>query len=520
MKHNPIDVKDQKQLFLDKRWFENETGISLTVNPPEKREVNWFQRDSWDECVHAYLNVMFDEGKYRMWYGGRPDNKKRLGDVASAGCQANEKVSPSLRMCYAESEDGVNWIKPKLNIFRLDGMPDNNIVMPGAYGSVMKDQMAPPEHRYKALCNIMPNTEWDDAYDCVHGGKRADGTISYFMASYLLTSPDGINWKRQVKFASPFFHDSQNQLLYDRRLRKYVAYFRWKTLGRPRTVARSEFEDPMSLPWPWKENPNAQIGPGGTLERTGDELETVLLTEPDSMDPPDTDIYCPCVWQYEWADDTYYLIFMPVYRHYPVGDTSSTVTVGVDSRGKVSNDGPIDIRLAVSADGRRWSRPDRRRYVGLGTGWDGGCLYAAPGLIRKENEIIQYYVGKSETHGYGCAAKIGMLLQRLDGFVSADADYRGGGFTTPLMVFEGNELRLNADCSALGSILVEIRNERGMPIPAYRLDECAEVDRNHISVPACWKSKGSDVGELMGKPIKLHFKMRDCKLYSFQFVRN
>ena len=34
--------------------------------------------------------------------------------------------------------------------------------------------------------------------------------------------------------------------------------------------------------------------------------------------------------------------------------------------------------------------------------------------------------------------------------MSADADYTGVEFTTPLLIFSGTDLKLNVDCSAVG----------------------------------------------------------------------
>ncbi len=498
-----IDIGNRKQLFIDERWFAVKRGIRLCVNPPQKVPVNWPEAHA-DEShgVHAYLNVIQDDAGYRMWYGSHP-----------AGSSISE-----FTMRLAQSEDGITWHKPELNLLDIPGIVTNNVVMTGAYGSVIYDPHAPEAQRYKAVCDIYPNTHWEGAADTIHGGKQADGSISYFMALYLLTSPDGLRWQRAEKFASPFFHDSQNQLLYDRRLGRYVAYLRWLAPNRPRCVARIEIDDPMDLPWPYRHNLDAKQGPGGTLERLGDEIDTVLMTEPGTIDPEETDIYCPCVTQYPYADDTYYLSFMPMYRHYPDpdGDTQDTALEGANTRGRLSNDGPVDIRLATSADGISWTRPDYRAYLGLGLDWDRGSVYMAPGIFRHGNELRQYYVGFPVTHGQSHDGRVGMTVQRLDGFISADADYGGGAFTTPLMRFEGNRLTLNVDCSAMGCVTVEIRDEHNQPIPGYELADCEPVDLNHLAAEVRW-AKGPSVAALAGRPISLHVQMRDCKLFAFQF---
>ena len=143
-------------------------------------------------------------------------------------------------------------------------------------------------------------------------------------------------------------------------------------------------------------------------------------------------------------------------------------------------------------------------------------------MIRKGDEIWQYYCGTQFTHG-AYNPKVGdragglrRLVQRLDGFISADADYTGAEFTTPLLTFSGAHLKLNADCSAMGEIWVEIRDEQNRPISDYTLEDSISVDRNHISAPVLWKKRDS-VGKLIGRPVRLHFKLRACKLYAFQF---
>lgn len=501
MQATPIEIGTRKQLFIDDRWFTQRRGVRLRVNPPRKELVD-MPSGGADEArgVHAYLNVARDDDGYHMWYDSRP-----LGAPTKA-----------LMMRYARSSDGINWEKPTLNLFNLPGVVTNNVVMPGAYGSVMIDPNGPEEHRYKALCDIFPNDNWSEAVDTVHGGKGPDGVMSYFMALYLLTSPDGLTWKRARPFASPFFHDSQNQLLYDRRLKRYVAYLRWLAPNRPRCVARTEFDDPMQLPWPFRRNPKSAEGPTGTLERMGDEFDTVLMTEPGTIDPIETDIYCPCVAQYPYADDTYYFSFMPLYRHYMEGDTQDTMAAGINARGRANNDGPLDVRLAVSADGIHWQRPDYRAYLGLGLDWDRGSVYMAPGIIREGNELRQYFVGFPVTHGFNSGGRVGMAVQRLDGFVSADADYGGAAFSTPHVRFDGDRLTLNVDCSALGAIAVELRDERNQPIPGFTINDAIPVDLNHLAAEVAW-TKGPNVGSLAGRPISLHVQMRDCKLYAFQF---
>jgi len=144
-------------------------------------------------------------------------------------------------------------------------------------------------------------------------------------------------------------------------------------------------------------------------------------------------------------------------------------------------------------------------------------------MIRKGAEIWMYYSGTSHTHGaYEPGMKLraggmGRLVQRLDGFVSADAAYEGAEFTTPLVRFSGEHLRLNVDCSAVGQVWVEVRDQNNHVVPGYSLADCINVDRNHIAAAVRWREKSS-VAELVGRPVRLHLRLRACKLYGFEFA--
>ena len=498
----PMDLGDRKQLFLDDRWFAQQQGMTLCVNPPVKADRVLVPKRPWEASRLSGGTILEDEGVYRMWYRGSGP-----GDPV--------EVPHSASMCYAESGDGIRWERPNVNLFTWEGITENNIVMPGTHGGVMKDPNGPDEHRYKALVRIRENSVWPESRGAVftrHGGKM-------WSELYLATSPDGLRWTRQEPSALPFFHDTLNHFLFDRRIGKYVAYVRTHAGGR--TVGRVEFGDPMDLPWPYEDRPESLRGPGLSRKETGGELPVVLTA--DESDPPDVDLYTPAVQQYPWAEDAYFSFTSP-YRHYPVGDVSDTAAQGKDPRGRYRNDGVVEVQLVVSRDGAAWSRPDRRPYVpvGLDGSWDAGQVYMSLGMVGRGDEIWQYYSGTQHTHGAydPCAIDgyggVGRLVQRLDGFLSADAAYGGAEFTTPLLTFSGPRLVLNANCSALGQVWVEIRDEANNVFPGYSLAECIDVDRNHIAAPVAWKAR-DHAGELTGRPVRLHFKLRACKLYSFQF---
>ena len=70
--------------------------------------------------------------------------------------------------------------------------------------------------------------------------------------------------------------------------------------------------------------------------------------------------------------------------------------------------------------------------------------------------------------------------------------------------------------SAAGGLRVEIQDGKGQPIPGFSLEECSEIIGDEISRIVSWK-KGSEVGSLAGKTIRLRFVMKDADLYSLRF---
>ena len=67
----------------------------------------------------------------------------------------------------------------------------------------------------------------------------------------------------------------------------------------------------------------------------------------------------------------------------------------------------------------------------------------------------------------GYLSGIGRAVMRLDGFVSAEAEYGGGEIVTPIIRFSGERLELNVDTGGGGSVLVELQDAYGRPISGF-----------------------------------------------------
>ena len=468
---SPVDVGNRKQLMIDKRFMADSKDITLRMNPPTQRRLVLRQDKPWETYIGFAVSVIEHEGQYKMWYWA-------------------EGKPPIL--CYAYSKDGIAWEKPNLGLVKYKGSAKNNIVMATQEATVFLDPIAPPPARFKAISMM----HWPDP-------KTA--------GLYVHTSPDGIHWKISDQRVFPVWADTANQVFYDWRLKKYVANIRvWPNPYR--AIGRVEMDD-ITKPWPIKhlEKP-FYIWGKDKIPVASHEVPTVFGY--DGRDPGPTDYYNAACVQYAWADDAYFLFPSP-YRRFPGPPV-----------GKYGNDGLLDVQMAVSRDGIKWTRLTREPYVAMGTQGelDASQVYMGIGMIRRGDKIFQYYGGHGATHGVpiseveknGPGGAIFRVEQRLDGFVSADAAYEGGEFTTPPLVFSGKQLVLNINASAMGTCKVELLDQQGIVVPGYSLKECDEIGGNSVKKTVSWSGK-SDLGSLCGQTVRLRFVMRACKLFAFQF---
>ena len=151
----------------------------------------------------------------------------------------------------------------------------------------------------------------------------------------------------------------------------------------------------------------------------------------------------------------------------------------------------------------------------------------ANGMVRRGDEIWQYYYGTTEYHSnYRKEDEhqaVYRVVQRVDGFVSADTPYDTlGTLTTRPLRFTGSRLTLNVDTDAAGYLQVGILDEDGVPIPSFGLDACVYVNGDFTAKEAAWLAPdgamAADVSSLAGRVVRLVFRSRGAKLYAFQFT--
>ncbi|HEX2748789.1 MAG TPA: hypothetical protein VHM91_12365, partial [Verrucomicrobiales bacterium] len=388
-----------------------------------------------------------------------------------------------------ESDDGVRFKRTGISIGRGD-LP-----------TIFLDKHDPdPARRYK-LFWLQSREPFNPETDGIFAAFSSDG-IKFATASrvlpLLIDNPAVVEWDERIGkyviFTRTFSYDSENQ----------------------RRITRIETGDPLK-PWPWQ--------PGKTKRERLTVENAPPVLEADKEDNPHSDIYYNAATIYPWAQDVY-LMFTAQFRHLSPNRNPSLKP----PNGRWEDFGLLEVQLAASRDGIQWQRLSREPYfpTGLADEWDRWYAVMAPGMVRRGNYLYQYYNSSGRTHDSAIlrpeyektAARmggIGVVRQRLDGFISADAGHRGGWLETPPLVFKGRELRLNIDTGAMGTALVELRDADGKPLPGFTLSDCEETGGNFIDQRVYWKGK-ADVSSLAGKPVRLYFKLTRAKLFAFQFL--
>lgn len=459
-----------RELFLDDAGIERLEGLRRVLHAPERHPANPVLRPEapWEDRCQVYGTACYDDalGKFRLWYLTTPRDR----GLNPIRLPTHERAPHTTLAAYAESEDGVRWVKPALGQFPYDGDDRNNLLDIGKYNcegiAVLHDPRDPdPGRRWKAAYWDHGSGDWEvrDGKPYAKPGPR-DGFC-------VAVSPDGIRWKPYE--GNPVlarYCDTNQNLLFDPRLGRYVAYSRF---GMGRRLARSESAD--FLHW----------------------SEPKLVLECDAADGPATQIYGAGVDLYEGL----YLAMVWIYRE--------------------GGDGKIDTQLAASRDGVRWARvADRATWLALGDdeSWEGGMARSVGRIIRRGEKLYVYYCGVHGPHG-GPKFKnvvrkhrtaVGLVTLRRDGFVSLTAGEAPGRLVTRLFSLPEGDLHLNVDASK-GSARVALLDAEGKPVPGLGPSAAATGDSTWAKVS--WPAPVPE--DLRGKSVRLEIELRSAALFAY-----
>ncbi|MHC4402510.1 MAG: glycoside hydrolase family protein [Planctomycetota bacterium] len=467
----PIPVGSRLGLFVDDHLIDATTGVSLELHRPTPREVVIVHDRPWEGSGSGYHTVFQDGGLYRMYYKAwqlTPTEGKLVVPHDTLGA-------------YAESRDGVDWVRPKLGLCDFEGSSENNLVWTG-----------PGSHDFTPFKDANPHCRPEARYKAV--GRGGDGLWAF-------QSPDGLRWTpvRDGPVMTGAAFDTQNLAFWDTVRGQYRAYVRDFRDGRRdiRTATSDDFLSWTGLEW---------------LEYPG---------------APDEQLYTNQILPYYRAPHVFMGFptryvdrgWSPSMEKLPNLEHRRLRAAAHPRYGTAVTDG----LFMTSRDGRtfhRWPKTFLPPGPQHAENWKYGDNYQCWGLVETASDLpgapkeLSLYA--TESYWTGASSRLRRYTLRIDGFVSARARLSGGELTTKPLVFDGKTLVINFSTSAAGGICVEIQSARGEPIEGFHLDDCAEIFGDALELAVQWTG-GPDVSRLAGTPVRLRFVMKDADLFSFRF---
>jgi len=509
-----VDIGDRLELFVDEHLVDRLEGDArLHLHKTKGREVVLTHDRPWEDSSMAYFSAFLDGDTYRMYYRSFHHG---------TGEEAHGEP-----MCYAESKDGILWIKPKLGLFAYEGSAENNIVLGG------DGRRFPATEKWRGHLGFETGLGWrgdmvpfkdtnpiakaDAEYKALVRGCRgtcqiAEGRSDYGM--YPFKSPDGIHWslmsEKPVITRGRF--DSQNLAFWDAVRGRYVAFvrdMRWGTAEQPLWNA-----PPKDLydRWIKTQDPARQEAEKVQTSAYGGVRDIRMCTSEDFVhwtDPEfvkydrgpgdfDRNLYTNAVLPYERAP--HILIGFPT----EIGAMFLAEGAATNPLFMASRDGGHSFRLWPEAV-IPCEAPEHR---------DGNrSNYMAHGLVKGNDREYFLYA----TEGYKDEGRrLRRFSYRVDGFVSVRAGLEGGTVVTPPLTFSGSQLVLNYIAYRRGSVRVELQDSDGRPLEGLSLADCAELRGDVIEREVVWKT-GVDPGRYAGRAVRLRFALRHADLFSFRF---
>lgn len=425
----------------------------------------------------VYGTVLYDQGMYRMWYQGTPKDW---------GGWNMETI------CYAESDNGIDWRKPNLGLVDYPGQDkDNNLInIPGHSMTVFVDPDAPPSHRYRGtLCSGQ-----------CHEGSRPENLETY--GFYTVHSADGLSWDYD-KRSPQWYHADCITSVYHPVQRRAIVMLKVNPLQTINGMRRRAFMSSEFVNGRWSDEANPALVP--------DEFDDVAAMARGFA-----------------SGDYYGVSMMPAgggtvgfiyqFRHYlpyPWGDGTAMGLFGV-----------VDISLCYQEHaGDRWihlhGRPDFIRHDD--PSWGGGCIYLSSCPLEVGDEQWLYFTATPVTHsfylnekwetdeaakrilmesGYGRIGVARWPKWRLFGF---RADPRGTVEINLGRLTEDSKLHLNYRCTRPeGSVRAEVLHGRFTDLSAN-----PDMQPAHTSLPLTGDALAEEVKWESGGPIAAN-PDKDC----------
>lgn len=460
----PINVG--RQLFVDDFLIQS-TNLSSVNHTPEYSHRNPVMEPDkeWESNLLGPFGAPFSDGiwfdekdsKFKMWY------------------LAGKQYSKSYYTCYAESDNGINWLKPNLGIYGNTNVVDTS---DRDASTVWLDKFeADLAKRYK-----MFNIEYDRI------NRRFHVVLKY--------SHDGIHWGKGV---------AQSGDVFDRTTFFYNPFIRKWALS-----MRSDTENGRARSYSENENPEMLVSITHKIRKNVDDANITFWFGSDDKEPrnprfPDIN---PQIYNFDAiAYESLMLGFFTVWQG---PDNEVTAKEGIQKRN--------EVLIGYSRDGFHWSRPSHKPFMGVNESpgaWNWANVQSICGMPVIKNDSLYFYssgrslnMKKMDTH-----ISAGLATLRRDGFVSMQTNSEGF-LTTRVVIFSGAYFFINADIPDDGEIRVEILDENNNVINGYGKVDCIPMKENNTRYRIQWKGH-DNLSELKNKPVHFRFLVKKGEIYSF-----
>lgn len=404
---------------FERELWQETTGSKLVLQTPKKHPDNPViargTGPAADSHRLSYTSLFPEDGRLRAWYTA----------MKTGGSFKDHAVG------YAESTDGVHWIKPKLDLVE----PGTNLILRGPITFVVVPDETMPGRAYRALAGFF---RADVGTPAAKGQSGATFKV--------LTSRDGMHWDFDPQPAISVRHFEAYGLFHRNR--------EWWVLGQGVS--------------PYFHLPD------------GTEHSRVMygFHSPDAVT---WDLYPKPLFHY------------PINPHFRDSSLQNHMGAAVWDRGRVliglmgqfwpggfSATVHMTVGLAYSHDGTEWQEPfpqTPQLMPGPDGAWDAGCIIFVQRPVSRGDLTYVYYSGFDGGNAWTSRSAIGLATLRRDGFAALAPARDKAQLVTKTVARAAAETTLYLN--SRGRIAVQVLDDYLRPLTAART-----IDADGVRTPA------------------------------------
>ena len=471
-----IPVNVGRQLFVD-NFLISETTLTPVYHTPDFYANNPVLEptEEWENTIEgAPYAAPFSDG---IWYDDA-DEKFKMWYLAGAGL-IHKQDKQTFYTCYAESKDGIHWVKPSLELVKGTCVVDS--ANRDASTIWLDRQERDATKRYK-----MFNVE-----------RRPTDRRWQFILKY---SPDGIHWSEGVAQSGDLY--DRSSVFYNPFRQVWCLSMRYGTDVSSRSRSYLEAKDPEEA-----------VSMAHRVRKGVPDKNVVYWFTPDNLEPrhPKFPEVAPGIYNFDVI--AYESIMLGQYAVWQGPENNICGELGIQKRN--------EICLGYSRDGFHFSRPSHVPFMANDTtkgAWNWGNMQSVGGVPLVVGDSLYFYCSGRRLNKimWDSYTSTGLAKLRRDGFVSMHGDKAGGTLVTEPIVFDGEYFFVNVELKGKKSSLkVELLGEDGNPLAGFSGKDAVMIQKvDSTKYKVQWNSTDS-LASIKGNIVRVKFSLVDGDLYSF-----